>query len=411
LITLKPPQWKVFSCDARFRVLVAGRRFGKTFLSLAELCSAAWAKGRVAWYVAPSYRQAKRIAWKPLKAMTQPYWAKPPNESELRIELKSGGTICLRGADRYDSLRGEGLDFLVVDEYASIAPEAWPEVLRPALADRQGRALFIGTPRGHDHFYDLFQAAEGREGWQAFQFATHEGGNVRPEEMELATRELDERTYRQEFGALFEDATEGRAYHAFKREGNVAKTLYNSRLPLFWSLDFNVNPMCSVIGQKDGERLLVLEEISLRDSNTPAACEEFARRIAKWGRPQGLHVYGDASGNGRRTSSSKTDWQIVRDFLRAQGHLATWHVGAANPPVRDRVNWMNAMLCNQAGERRLVIGEGCRELIRDFERVKWDGVGIDKSDQERSHLSDALGYLVSREFGGPKVTFGMTPLI
>jgi phage terminase large subunit len=96
---------------------------------------------------APTYKQAKRIAWKPLKLMTRPYWASQPNETDLRIYLITGGTICLRGADSYDSLRGDGLDFLVLDEFASIAREAWPEVLRPALADRRGKALFIGTPQ------------------------------------------------------------------------------------------------------------------------------------------------------------------------------------------------------------------------------------------------------------------------
>jgi hypothetical protein len=137
MIRLKPPQWKVFRSDARFRVLVAGRRFGKTYLALTELCQAGWSPGRLAWYVAPTYKQAKRIAWKPLKQMTRPYWASKPNETDLRIELITGGTICLRGADNYDSLRGDGLDFLVLDEYASIAREVWPEVLRPALADKR----------------------------------------------------------------------------------------------------------------------------------------------------------------------------------------------------------------------------------------------------------------------------------
>jgi hypothetical protein len=158
-IHLKPPQWTVFGCDQRFRVLVAGRRFGKTYLSLVELCQAAWGRGRLAWYIAPTYKQAKRIAWKPLKELTRSYWAATPNETDLRIELTSGGTICLRGADNYDSLRGDGLDFLVLDEYASIAREAWTEVLRPALADKQGRALFIGTPRGFNHFHELVESA------------------------------------------------------------------------------------------------------------------------------------------------------------------------------------------------------------------------------------------------------------
>ena len=101
MIRLKRPQAKVFRSKARFRVLVAGRRFGKTFLSQVELCQAAWGKGRVAWYIAPTYKQAKRIVWKPLKELTRPYWASKPNESDLRIELITGGTIALRGADNW----------------------------------------------------------------------------------------------------------------------------------------------------------------------------------------------------------------------------------------------------------------------------------------------------------------------
>lgn len=159
-IQLKPPQGKVFTCEQRFRILVAGRRFGKTYFALIELIRAAWGPGRTAWYVAPTYRQAKMVSWKTLKWMTKSYWAKQPNETELTIELISGGTISLRGADNYESLRGNGLDFIVLDEFASMAPGAWTEVLRPALADRQGRALFIGTPHGHNHFFDLHEAAK-----------------------------------------------------------------------------------------------------------------------------------------------------------------------------------------------------------------------------------------------------------
>ena len=99
-IVLRAAQGEVFCCPERFRVLVAGRRFGKTFLALTELCKAAWGPDRTAWYVAPTYRQAKRVAWKPLKQMTKPYWVGKPNETDLTIELVSGGTISLRGADR-----------------------------------------------------------------------------------------------------------------------------------------------------------------------------------------------------------------------------------------------------------------------------------------------------------------------
>jgi hypothetical protein len=398
-IDLRDPQREVFDCDARFRMLVAGRRFGKTYLSLAELIRAANRPGKLAWYVAPSYRQAKSIAWKPLKQLSRELWRGQPNESELRIELRKGGTICLRGADHYDSLRGNGLDFLVLDEYALIAPEVWPEVLRPALADKQGRALLIGTPRGHDHFYELFESVKDHDQWRTFQFTTEQGGNVKKEELASATQELDERTYRQEFQASFENVAVGRVYYAFERAGNVGKPRYNPRLPLLWSLDFNVNPMCSVIAQRDGDYLDVLEEMALPDSHTQAACQEFHRRVSRFGRGLAVHLYGDASGNGRHTSASRTDWQIVREFLSSCGYQIQFRVPGANPPVKDRVNCVNSMLCNQAGERRLTIDEGCKELIKDLEQVTWDADGLNKSDGKRSHVSDALGYVISHEFG------------
>jgi len=411
MIRLKPPQWKAFSSDSRFRILVAGRRFGKTYLAMVELCRSAWGRDKLAWYVAPSYKQAKRIVWKPLKQMTRPYWASKPNESDLRIELVTGGAICLRGADNYDSLRGDGLDFVILDEYASIAQEAWTEVLRPALADKQGRALFIGTPRGYNHFYDLYQAVQGQPHWSTFQFTTEEGGNVPKAELESATHELDERTYRQEFQASFENLTSGIVYYAFDRAGNIGPVQYDRRLPLFWSLDFNINPMCSVIGQRDGEWVHVLDEIALPDSNTLAACKEFLERSKGWiassQLPIRLDVYGDATGDARRSSASRTDWQLVREFVsryrdRYQTHF---QVGSSNPPVRDRLNCMNARLRNQAGFRRLLIDPRCKELIQDLERVHWktDASGnalndVDKSDPARTHASDALGYMIARAF-------------
>jgi hypothetical protein len=424
MIELKPPQWEVFLCDQRFRVLVAGRRFGKTYLAMVELCRAASVRGHLAWYVAPTYKQAKRILWRPLKEMTRPYWASPPNETDLRIDLIWGGTICLRGADNYDSLRGDGLNFLVLDEYASIAREAWTEVLRPALADRQGGALFIGTPQGFDHLHELVEGAEGRPDWKTFQFSTAEGGNVSAQEIESATHDLDERTFRQEFLATFETSGVGRAYYAFDRTHNVGKVQYNPGAPLVWALDFNMNPMCSVLLQTSGGRVHVLEEMILPDSNTLAACEELLSRCQKWnisGTWFNIHVYGDATGEQRKTSASRTDWQIVKDFF---GRYASWYhpvfrVPSANPPVKDRVNCVNAVLRNHAGQHRMLVDPACKHLIQDFEQVCWKNdphgntlADLDKSDSKRTHVSDAVGYYVAREFpmrpvrgevGGPAI--------
>ena len=146
---LSTAQQEIADDNHRFRVVVAGRRFGKTHLAIRELCYYGRIPDREVWYIAPTYRQAKQIVWRKLKHRLQDLrWIKKINESELSIILKNGSTIALKGADNADSLRGVGLDFMVMDEFADIDPEAWYETLRPTLSDKQGGALFIGTPKG-----------------------------------------------------------------------------------------------------------------------------------------------------------------------------------------------------------------------------------------------------------------------
>jgi Terminase large subunit, T4likevirus-type, N-terminal len=409
-ISVRCAQATVISCDKRFRVLVAGRRFGKTELALIELLRAVRRPDRVAWYVAPTYKQAKHIAWKRLKALVRPYQPLRIYETDLRIEFPWQATIALRGADNYDSLRGEGLDFMVLDEYASMAREVWSEVLRPMLADRRGAALFIGTPHGFNHFYDLYSNAQQSTDWAAFHFTTEQGGNVSAEELQSAQREMDPRTYRQEFQASFENLGEGRVYYSFGRSTNVQSLQFQRGQPAFWSLDFNVHPMCAVLGQvlHDGT-VHVLDEIVLDDANTPAACQAFLQRVEDWrlDPPHALWLCGDATGDHRHSSASRTDWQIVRDFLRAYNwrFAVSDRVPSENPSVKDRTNCLNALLENHLGQHRLLIDPRCRELIRDLEQVVWkaDGHGnrgreLDKSDWRRTHASDALGYLIAQQF-------------
>jgi hypothetical protein len=290
-----------------------------------------------------------------------------------------------------------------------MSAQAWTEVLRPSLADRNGRALFIGTPKGYNHFYELYDAAHSNNDWAAFHFTTEQGGNVSPSELAAAASEMDERTYRQEFQASFENLGNGRVYYAFSREHNVGPVSFDKLYLLFWSLDFNVNPMCSVIGQIVNGRVFVLDEIVLANAHTAAACDAFLERIKRLELPARvpLHIYGDATGDNPHSSASKTDWQIVKDALRGAGNRfdVTYRAPRANPAVKDRINCVNAMLRNQAGDHRLFIDPCCRQLIRDFEQVAWKSdangnwVGdLDKSDAMRTHASDALGYMIEKEF-------------
>lgn len=145
---LHPKQAEVFNNDCRFRVVVAGRRFGKTKLSMLTMLAWATKKNQKIWYVAPTYKMAKQIMWNDLKSWVPREWVSKTRENELSMEFRNGSRIDLKGADKPDSLRGVSLDYLVLDEFQDIDPVTWKTVLRPTLADRKGHALFIGCVRG-----------------------------------------------------------------------------------------------------------------------------------------------------------------------------------------------------------------------------------------------------------------------
>jgi terminase large subunit-like protein len=415
IVGLHTHQLEVFHSPARFRILAAGRRFGKTRLALAEMLHAAKTGGSNIWYVGPSYRQAKRIVWKRLKTLTRPFWAGRPSETDLRIEIVSGSTMTVCGADNPASLRGDGLDFVVLDECASLRPEVWLEICRPALTDRKGRALLIGTPKGRNHFYERFEYARTAPDWEAFHFTTAQGGNVDPAELTAASHEFDPDTYRQELEAEFTGAGRNRVYYAFDQETNVQPVAFDPYYPVVWSIDFNVNPMCMLLLQRIRDAVYVFDEIVLQpDANTLRACETVIQRlnplyslIPAHHLPLEFLIYGDASGNQRRTSGAATDWGLIREFFTLWKGRYNFSIRTTsiNPAVRDRVNCVNSRLRSHYGDAHLFIDPKCRELIRDLEQVVWsvDATGqttsdIDKSDRARTHSSDALGYYISQEF-------------
>ena len=173
-MALSIPQKEVITDKSRFRVLITGRRFGKTYLAINELAKFASQPNKRVWYVAPSYRQAKAICWSELKdKLIEHKWVKNINNSDLTITLRNNSKITLRGADNEQSLRGVGLDFIVLDEFADIHKEAWFEVLRPTLSDKEGHALFCGSPRGFGNWsYELYKLSETNKDWSSFKYTT-----------------------------------------------------------------------------------------------------------------------------------------------------------------------------------------------------------------------------------------------
>tara|TARA_R110002020_G_scaffold107276_1_gene249258 strand:+ start:11184 stop:12395 length:1212 start_codon:yes stop_codon:yes gene_type:complete len=384
-MSLTLPQKQVIDCKSRFRVLISGRRFGKTFVAINELAKFARIPNRKVWYVAPSYRQAKSICWVDLKARVIAHnWHKKINDSDLSILLKNNSLIALRGADNEQSLRGVGLDFIVMDEFADIKKYAWNEVLRPTLSDKKGHALFCGSPKGYNWAYDMFVKGTQDKEWKSFKFTTLEGGQVDQEEINQAKDDLDERTFQQEYEASFVNYS-GIIYYNFNRAVNILNDYKPTNDTIHIGMDFNVDPMAAVVGQIKNNDLIIFEEIQIWSSNTNEMVEEIKRRYK--GK---IIIYPDPASRQRKTSAGGfTDLSILKN--------AGFEVKTRpnSPLVRDRINSVNSKLKNANGKSSLFMLKSCKNMIKSIERqVYKENTHVPDKDSGYDHFNDALGYLV-----------------
>jgi phage terminase large subunit-like protein len=216
-VTLHDAQMQIFKSDKRFKVASCGRRFGKSYLAAWVLIiKALQSEDKDVFYVAPTFQQAKDILWSILKDVGQNV-IKSTHENTATITLVNDRKIYLKGSDRPDTLRGVGLAYVVMDEYASMKPEVWEMILRPKLADVKGGALFIGTPAGKNHFHKLWleaQLPENEKDWESYQFVSTDNPFLDPDEIEAAKKSMSTQAFRQEFEATFESFSGG----VFKEE-------------------------------------------------------------------------------------------------------------------------------------------------------------------------------------------------
>ena len=215
-IELLPWQQEVWNDNRRFKIVAAGRRTGKSRLAAWMLIvNALQAERGHVFYVAPTQGQARDIMWQTLLELGHPVVASS-HINNLQIKLINGSTISLKGSDRPETMRGVSLKFLVMDEYADMKPETFEQILRPALADQKGSALFIGTPMGRNHFYELYKYAEleDDETYRAWHFTSYNNPLLDASEIDTAKKSMSSYAFRQEFMASFE----ARGSEMFKEE-------------------------------------------------------------------------------------------------------------------------------------------------------------------------------------------------
>jgi hypothetical protein len=386
-MALSKAQRLIADAPFRFRVACCGRRFGKTHLALREIAKFASQPDQKVIYVAPTYRMAKNILWKKLKKkLTSINWVRKVNETELSLELVNGSEIQLKGADNYDSLRGTGNDFIVLDEIADMHPEAWYEVLRPTLSDTGGHALFLGTPKGMNHFKDLFDNAQTKSNWVSFQFTTLDGGNVPEEEVEAARQDLDLRTFKQEYLATFENFS-GIVAYAFGQHNIQTAEPVSAHEPLIVSMDFNVSPMAAVVLRQTKTGLHAIDEIAMYSSNTNEVIDEIRNRYPK----NPITCFPDPAGVQRKTSANgQTDIKL----LEMAGFTVRYH--RQHPLVKDRINAANSLFfLRDDGSTRFFIDAKCKNTIKSLQQFCYkEGTQVPDKDSGFDHFFDALTYCI-----------------
>ena len=387
-INLTKPQYQVSSSNKRFRVLVSGRRFGKTYLCITEMMKYATQVGKTIWYVAPTFKMAREIVWLKLKQILSDFnWIETINETNLSIKVKkTGSIISLKGCENYDSLRGVGIDFLILDEFADIDEKAWTEVLRASVADTQGDVLMCGSPKGFGNWsYRMYEKGKRDKEWDSFQFTTLEGGIVPKEEIEQAKQDIDIRTFRQEFEGTFENYA-GAVYYNFHAVDNVLEKKIDWQKPLHIGLDFNVDPMSACVAQIERDKIHFVDEIVIYSSNTDEMVQEIRDR---YGTKTRIFVYPDPACRQRKTSAGgRTDLTILQN--------AGFSVKCKlkHSPIRDRVNAVNSRLKSADGKRYIFISPSCKIMIKGLQRqIYKENTNIPDKEEGYDHMNDAIGYL------------------
>lgn len=407
-------QWRFHQSKARIKGFSGPIGSGKSAALVHEaLRCAATNRGSTGLLGAPTYAMLRDATMPHLFArLADGKLEHEYNKTEGTILLKDfGSTIVLRSLDDAEKLRGTNLAWFGLDELTYTSEEAWVR-LEGRLRDPKAERLCgfaVWTPRGYDWVWRRF-IGNPIGGYEAIQAAPFENKFIleaTPDYYERLKESYDPEFYAQEVLGEYLAPKGGLVYRQFDRQRNVAELQYDIGSPVLWALDFNVDPMSSVVVQMVDGVVRVIDEIVIRRAGTREACEEFLKRYPRF--PRGLKVYADAAAHHEKTSGW-SDQEVLKDCFAELGISGVrYAIPKTNPPVRRRVELMNGKLFNAAGVVTMLVDPRCVELIRDFETVAWvEGTHeIDKkADGLRSHLSDALGYLVWEEFHRSVKTVG-----
>lgn len=377
---LHPAQSQIVKDNHRFRVVNCGRRFGKTTLAVVEMVGKAVSKkDQIVSYIAPTFQQARDISWNLLRKIAEPITLKV-NESrlELTVQSKDGGSslISLRGWESIETMRGMRNDLLIPDEISSYRnfQSNWQEILRPTLTDTKGQALFLSTPKGFNHFYDLYNKERDDQDYKSFHFTTYDNPFIPVEEINKAKQELTEDRFAQEYLADFRK-TEGLVYKEFSREKHLYDTYSGRTVERIAGIDFGFTNPCAILTIiRDADETLWVEEEYYKTGKTDSEIAEYVA-AGKFNK-----VYPDPESPGAIKELTKLKVP-VREVIKGKDSIKN---GIAKVTELFKTN-------------KLFINKRCENLIYELETYSYpDKKDLHNPDEnpikENDHACDALRY-------------------
>lgn len=392
----------------RFCLILAGIRGGKTVMGAREAgheALAATAKGVYA-IIAPTYNMLDRTTWMEFEEANAGIIAKSIDSKKIII-LKNGREVHGFSAENPDRLRNATFVGFWGDEAREWKAfrKIW-KVLLGRVLSTNGRGIITSSPNSFDEMHEIF-VAEKRKDYGIVSFPTYANTFLDRAAIDDLANAYDLKTAEQEIQGKFV-IFQGAVYYTFNRKDNAGDlafklALYDRNKPIDLCCDFNVDPMAWTLAQthlrKDGlKEVRVFDEIFIQNSNTEECCKEFKARYPL--HRAGVNLYGDATGKARHSSSNVTNWKIIKDLLGSYG--LTVRVPSSNPAERDRINAMNAMICDSKGRRKVLVNPSkCPKLVRDLEQVSFKPgtTQIDKGrDLSLTHPSDGFGYMIEKDY-------------
>lgn len=405
-------QCEVHASTARFRLLVGGRRVGKSKLAMQEMIKHCLTKeNQLCWWVAPTYKEAREIGWEEFMAYADVL--KPAIEhlhhSMLRVRFINGSTIYFKGSDKFDSLRGRGLDFVVMDEAAFCHEDAWKKAVRPALSDKRGRALFTSTPNGRNWYYDQFyyatHAASGPLGtWKAWHWPTWMNPLITEEDLIAAKQELSNTDFRQEYGAEFITKA-GMVYDDFNDSNIIENDSFKPDRQFhdfYLGLDFgyaSATAICFMAVERATNKVCMFDEIYVSRHDVEQIAQLIIQKVIEWKIPMPT-IYCDPAGNAEELCSGISPV----DYLREKG----FNVVSKGTKIAPGLSLVRAYVLNAFGQRRLFVTKRCKWAIKSFYGYSYK-LGVSKlileepeKDNIHDHMMDAIRYFFVNKFDNAK---------